>query len=370
MSENKQIEIYEFNSHSNYWLVRADGGKNYDNFKYNQFISVQHNEVSLNALSSGERLLSTEKPIEYYKRLISSIYKDKKLSKRKITFTAIELYRFIEEMSVGDYVIVPSSKSNYFLIGKIISNVYECPKAEKMESTHQYEHSRDIKRRDVQWINEVPRNKVNPKFLNGTLSVHHQISNITELSKYVDGLISPIFFKDGKLNLWLRVNTLEGITSESWRDLYTLIDDVKNPEINEKIIATSNVESPGNISLQSIVDFLSSNDWIFSSGLFTLAALFGKINTKGVEIEGLLPAWHKYKMNRLDYRERKVEVEQTEKDAELKDIKRDLEIEKTRKELRTIGEMDISIDAPDVCYEDAGQTQGDFGDQSDVDLSL
>lgn len=47
MSHKNQIEIYQFNSRAKYWLVRADGGKYYDDFKYNHFISIHHNQVTL-----------------------------------------------------------------------------------------------------------------------------------------------------------------------------------------------------------------------------------------------------------------------------------------------------------------------------------
>ena len=102
MSNYKQIEIYQFNSRSNYWLVRADGGKFYEDFKYNHFISIHHNEVGLNNLSTDELLFTAEKTIEYYKKQINDIYQDKNLSKHQITFTAKRLYSFIEEMSVGE----------------------------------------------------------------------------------------------------------------------------------------------------------------------------------------------------------------------------------------------------------------------------
>lgn len=214
----------------------------------------------------------------------------------------------------------------------------------------------------MKWINEIPRYKVNPKFLYSTLTVHHTISNITELSKYVDGLISPIFFKDGKLNLWLRVNTPKGISSASWKDLYAVIDDVKNPVINEDIIATSNVESPGYITLQSIGQFISTNHGMFSSGLISLAVLFGKVSIKGIEINGILPAYRQNQISKLEFKERSIDVKQKEKDVELQDLKRDLEIEKTRKELRAIREMEISVDAPHVYYENAEQMQKDSDD--------
>lgn len=267
-------------------------------------------------------------------------------------------------MSVGDYVIVPSFKSNYFLVGQITSDVYEkdIPK-EQLTLNHGYEQSTDIKRREVKWINEVPRRKVNPKFLYSTLTVHHTIFNITDLSKYINGLISPLYFKDGKLHLQLRVNTNEPITSSMWKNLYSIIDEYKNPEIDEEIIATSNVESPGEITLQSISQFISDNHWMLNSGLIGLGLLFGDIDIKGIKVKGLFPYSQQIKTARLEERKLTVEVETMEKDAALKDMQRELEIEKTRQELellKNVRAFEITVDSPNVSYENVAQTQMGF----------
>ena len=364
MSHKNQIEIYQFNSRAKYSLVRAEGGKYYDDFKYNHFISIHHNQVTLADLQTTDLLLTTEKTIEHYKQQIARVYQDKSLSKHQITFTAKRLYSFIEDMSVGDYVIVPSFKSNYFLVGQITSDVYEkdIPK-EQLTLNHGYEQSTDIKRREVKWINEVPRRKVNPKFLYSTLTVHHTIFNITDLSKYINGLISPLYFKDGKLHLQLRVNTNEPITSSMWKNLYSIIDEYKNPEIDEEIIATSNVESPGEITLQSISQFISDNHWMLNSGLIGLGLLFGDIDIKGIKIKGLFPYSQQRKTARLEERKLTVEVETMEKDVALKDMQRELEIEKTRQELellKNVRAFEITVDSPNVSYENVAQTQMGF----------
>ncbi|WP_270297992.1 hypothetical protein [Streptococcus parasanguinis] len=114
---DKKIELIELKSNTRYWLVRADGGKYYEHFKHHSFISVHHNEITLEKLQSSTLLLTKEKNIEYYKMQILAEHKDDNWTKHKIAFAANRLYSFIEEMTIGDYVIVPSYKSNYFLIG-------------------------------------------------------------------------------------------------------------------------------------------------------------------------------------------------------------------------------------------------------------
>lgn len=105
MKHRKELEIYNFNLRAKYWLVRADGGKYYDDFKYNHFISIHHNEVTLQDLETSELLLTAEKTIEHYKKTIANIYEKQSLTKHQITFTAKRLYCFIEEMdTVNNYV--------------------------------------------------------------------------------------------------------------------------------------------------------------------------------------------------------------------------------------------------------------------------
>ena len=139
-----------------------------------------------------------------------------------------------------------------------------------------------------------------------------------------------------------------------WKNLYSIIDKYKNSEIDEEIIATSNVESPGIITLQSIGQFISDNHWMLNSGLIGLGLLFGDIDIMGIKVKGLLPYLHQRKTASLEERKLAVEVETMEKDSELKDIQREIEKEKARQELESLREVrafDISVDSPSVSYE-------------------
>lgn len=360
-----KITLAKLDARARYWLVRADGGKYYNHFKYEHFISVHHNEITLDLLQSTEILLTKEKTVEHYKNVITKQHENDTWSKHQITFAAKRLYNFIEDMSIGDYVVIPSFKSHYFLIGQIVDDVIELPTIQNITLNHGYDITNDRKRRKVQWINEVPRYKINSKFLYSTLTMHHSIIEITQYSKYLDPLISPFYYKNGTLNLQLNINTQKPITSDVWKELYSIIDNSKNFEIKEEIIATTNVESPGNINLQAIGQFISDYNWVFTSGLWSLAFLFGDIDLKGIKIKGVFPYLHARKMKELDERLKTVEVETAEKDAQLNDLKRNIEIEKARKELQAIRNLDITIDVPSVHYGNEEQKQKDFVEKQD-----
>ncbi|KST94056.1 hypothetical protein [Lactococcus lactis] len=263
-------------------------------------------------------------------------------------------------MSIGDYIIVPSRKSNYFLIGQISSDVEEIESVPDLLLNHGYERNKDLKRRKVRWINEVPRKKFNAKFLYSTLTLHHSIIEITEYAKYIDGLISPFYLKNGKINLKLNVNTEKPITSTVWSNLYSLIDSKRNQNIDEEIIVTTNVESPGDLNLSTLIQYALDHKYIFESGIFIIASLFGDIDIFGLKLKGLFPYLQNRKVDKLELRKLTVEVEEKEKESELNDLKRTIEMEKSRKELQEIRMLDITIDAPNVSYGNEPQRQMDL----------
>ena len=371
---DKKIELIELKSNARYWLVRADGGKYYEHFKHHSFISVHHNEITLEKLQSSTLLLTKEKNIEYYKMQILAEHKDDNWTKHKIAFAAKRLYSFIEEMTIGDYVIVPSYKSNYFLIGQITGEVKEVHLPEESSLNYEFDTTTDSKRRKVKWINEVPRRKINPKFLYSTLTMHQSIIEVTQYSKYIDGLISPLYLKEGKLNLKLNVNTEKPITSQMWKSLYSVIDLIRNEKLDEEITVTTNVESPGDINLTTIVKFVSDHKDFLNYGILSLAVLFGDVDIKIAKIKGVVPTLISIGERLEEKRKLKIEndsamidLETKEKDVELHDIERRIQIKEAENKLlqlslndsHQIRELDITIDSPNVSYANEDQTQTD-----------
>ena len=102
---------------------------------------------------------------------------------------------------------------------------------------------------------------------------------------------------------------------------------------------------------------------MLNSGLIGLGLLFGDIDIKGIKIKGLFPYSQQRKTARLEERKLTVEVETMEKDVALKDMQRELEIEKTRQELellKNVRAFEITVDSPNVSYENVAQTQMGF----------
>ena len=369
MSE-KELTIYEIPDDTQYWLVRADGGKYYSDFKYSNTISLQDNELTLE-LFNGPATPSHEVRLEFYKKQIAKAKPDYK--KQQVTITAKKMISFINQMKIGDIVVVPSESTKYFLVGVIISDPYELTdeKVEKLRTIGKrlkYDVSENKKRRKVKWLNEVPRGKINSNFLY-TLTMHQSIINVTESSDYITPLVSPMYISDNKLTLCIRVNTPRGITSETWQDLYVMINELRNKDIDERIAVKTNVESPGYIILSSSLGQLLGNDPIaFISGLIVLAGiLFGGIELgKFKVVKGIVPGIidtikdiQEIKMNDLKIEGMEIDLENKKKDQPVADLQREKEFKELTK---VIESMDLWLDEPKAPNANGFQMQMDFDD--------
>ncbi|GMR70614.1 hypothetical protein NUITMVRA1_12910 [Aerococcus viridans] len=380
--EENEYNILQIPNDTQYWLVRADGGKYYDEFKFTKSISIKENEIKLEDLRTNEKLLvNTEQSLKYYKEVISKIYPNK--SKQQISIIAKKNYNFIEEMKVGDIVLVPSFRSTKFLIGVVTSEVLEKSQNQidndlEMGINYMFPVSENMKYRKINWVNEVPRSKLNPKILY-TLTMHQTIINITDSGDLINNLISPIYIKYGVINVSLSVNTKKPIDSESWEALYSLVNEYRNDNIGERITVKSNVESPGFITLSTTAiinsQILDNSDPIFL-GIIAIALLFGEINTNYINLKGLFPYLQVAKKNKLEIKRKelenekieiendglRVDLEEKKEKQEVDKLKRDLERRKLTAKIR---EMDLGIDTPNVKNESLIQTQMDLSENED-----
>lgn len=378
MSE-KELTIYEIPDDTQYWLVRADGGKYYKDFEYSNTISIQDNDLSLE-LFNGPAMLSHEVRLDYYKKKIASVKPE--FNPHQVSIAAKKMLAFINQMKIGDIVIVPSKQTKHFLIGVILSEPYELTDKQledlqKRGERMNYKASDNIKRRKVKWLNEVSRNRVNSNFFY-TLTMHQSIIDVSDTRDYIAPLLSPIYIQDNKLTLCIRVNTPRGITSETWQSLYTMINELKNTKINESIVVKSNVQSPGFIVLtSSLTQFIEGMPLSLSGLIVIYQLLLGDIEFKGYRIKGLIPtAYELYRdwtmdkkeakskdldneMKALEVREKELELAQKEKDQQLADLQRERESIKISNEIEM---LNLSLDEPKAPNANGFQMQMDFDD--------
>lgn len=285
--------IVEYHDDISFWLVRADGGKYYQDFKENNFISISNNEVSLNEIKERSQpslfkdtLMMEREELQKY---ISSVYPEK--NNRQLGHLITRHMNFLFTMKEGDIVLVPSKGSKSFLIGKISSQPFECSEKELLAfETAEFENCPDTKRRKVEWLKEIYGEGI-PKEVHWIFSAHQAVFNLDDHIEHLLRLVSPMYIYKEKISLNLKINTKGNMTSSQWFNFYTItqkfiefLEDEMNMNKKINIDTQTNVQSPGFLNL--IFDDLR----VFL--LFT-AVLFGEIEIKrydiNISIKGIVP---------------------------------------------------------------------------------
>lgn len=364
------LNILQLPDDIGYWLVRADGGKYYEDFMQNNFISISDNEITIEMIRNRVESSIAGVTLDHYKNIYKEIFKG--WTSQQIAHGASRTHKFMDEMKIGDLVLVPSKKSSHFIIGIITSDPYEVDK-DVLDNKVEVHHAVNpyLKRRNIKWIKEVPRKDISEK-LYWILSAHQTIFDLEEEKEYINQLLSPIYIQDGICHGTLRISKQEGLNQNEWYDLYTIIKE--QTKDTEEVIIRSNVQSPGLIELVTTNPITTISIMIALSG-----AVFGKVKFGGIELQGILPFFQSFRKGEIEIKKAKKEVEMMDLDKKFKEIENEraqleLEKEKTSWEIEKIKkEAELVRERLQISNFDAGKTlssvekQMDNDDISDVD---
>lgn len=320
--------ILDIPSDINYWLVRADGGKYYDDFFLNDFVAIADNDVTLESICSFPQL-NTEigYTIEGFKALYQEHYP--KWSNQQISHAASRTMKFVTEIKVNDIVIVPSHRSLNFIIGIVSGEPYQIIESD-LSISENYKTCPYLKRRNVKWLKEVPRAAISDKMF-WVLSTHQTILPLSAEAEYLDRLLAPIYIKDGYCYGTLRVNKKGDISSTEWLTLYKVIEKIKSDAPD--VFVKSNVQSPGLITILSTA---GNTSLIMALTLLLSGVILGEINISGIKVQGIVPYF--FGKGKLERERMKLENEKLKIENDLKRIEVDKAQESTNIELN-VGEV-------------------------------
>lgn len=265
------------NPERRYWLVRTMGGDYYPEYKTRGFIAIGYNPISLKdikyAISKGKdsQKALIEISLSHYGEMSNNSYKSAQL----LTFT--------NDMKIGDIVIMPARISGYVSLGEITGDVYEETNISKDIEACQFS-----KRRNVRWIKEYNRNKLNPK-LQLIFASRHIISNIDKYSLYIDSFINDFYKKDNETFLVLKVKEEDDISGSDITfisDILSVLDDYSRENqlqvTSEDIKVKISLQSPGDILMHAF-----SSEGIMILGLIIMIIKSGSFSynkEEGVKI--------------------------------------------------------------------------------------
>ena len=289
-------------SNPNYWLIRTESGSFYEIFKKKDYVSIGFDKIDINDI--GKNI--DKKKDEALKEKIATLYPDYK----KPGLVLSQLRKFLFDIEKGDIIIIPSKNSRKLCVGQAISAPYQIKKElknkELLADTLTY-----MKRIDVKWIAEINKNSYDI-YIYKLLSSHQAIVSANSYKNFINRMIFPIYYQDGKIHLCFNIKTEDNISLDDTYDFYSLIkesidlfNELTNSDIKGEISVKSTVNSAG------MIEFLGHPTVMFAviSILIFLGLCGGKINVKylngefdfNLESAGLIQKlldWYKEKNNK------------------------------------------------------------------------
>lgn len=336
---NISIPLLNIPKSTQYWFVRAYGGKYYSEFLEEGYIGLGDDRIRIADIEDysekdGFKNISSLENIKIIYKVFYPEY-----TKQQVTLFSKRLFNFLYSMKENDIVIVPSKSSERFLVGVIQGEPYDSVIHLEAET----EDKKDIfkKRRDVIWIKEIKRKEL-PEKMYWVLSAHQSFFNIDEYAEQLGSLLSPLYMRDNEVIATFHVGTQKEITIKDWGVLQEVLIHSAGDQAGQ-ISLKIDVQSPGEIILLGSIDNLegiieigkniismvqdnpSSTFWVF-------AAIFGGVQYKDFNVFGIIPYF--FGEGKLRREKMKAENKSLQLDHEIKTHRFEMEKKKDLSELK------------------------------------
>ncbi|BBD93564.1 hypothetical protein [Staphylococcus caprae] len=278
MEENNKyakeiLKIDYFPSDINYWLIRTNGGRWFEEFfelnhvtiiSDNYYLSDFNNLNTLKQFKNRVKTLNNRIQNKISKKFShladeerNKLIKLLTLSSRQCTVLSKRLFTFIQKINIGDYIIIPNINSNSYKIGIVKSNANEYSTTKmkainRKAKSDKFTPSNNKLYRKIEWIKEINKYELDSDILNKTYN-HQTIINLTEYKNKINSLLNSIFIQDGLLHINLNVSRKESINNKLWLKLHNTIDDIESIANSETEAIKVDVQSPGFLEIATII---------------------------------------------------------------------------------------------------------------------
>lgn len=325
--ENGDAPVLSIDTDTNYWFIRANGGKFYTDFLENNFIGISDNKIKtldIGREKDSKSVISVEN--------IKDIYTDKypEYNAQKTTLYSKRLYSFAYDMKIGDIVLVPSKSSISFLVGIVSSNLYDGNITIDDEKQFNYSKCNYIKRREVIWIKEINRDEL-PQKMFWVLSAHQSFFNVTEYANRINDVISPLYRYGDQYHTNIFVDMDNELSIKDWNQITTQLIEQLNDDMN-KINMEAEIHSPGWLNficttdpmllkslLNSLVHMIDTHQTFIITGTsgvgttWLLNTVIKIIGGKKIKEEGIIEWIQNRNSQHMDNKLKKIELVEKEK---------------------------------------------------------
>lgn len=199
----KKGEIYYLSGEESYWLFSSGKSEElFDSFEREGVIGIGWDKISLEEIKENNE----DKLKGLFKERYSDLeekYKTDKGFIQYVSLTINKLKRFVDEIKLGDIIVLKDRGRNQIKFGKVISEAEESKNIKLMiDDSLGYCN----KFRKVKWLKTINKEKTQPE-LKLALSARHAISviNNEKVKEEINREIFSFFYRGQDLHMVFRV---------------------------------------------------------------------------------------------------------------------------------------------------------------------
>ena len=243
------INIPIINDDTNYWFVRTNSGTKFEDFYFKNYIAIAWDRLNdLEFIKEGNNDLLKQQVEQAYPQ------------ETKPGSIASQIMRFVNEMKIGDYVMIPGTNCDRIAFGQITGDIYlyEPTFEEKLDLLSSGEELSFLKRRNVKWLTDYPfeRNELDPMLIPIIYS-YGTIVNANPYSTFINRTLYSQYYHKGMLHSIIDVNKRTNISLVDFNNLINGVfstlhyySDISGFEVDESELSIkATINSPGPVEI-------------------------------------------------------------------------------------------------------------------------
>ena len=240
----------KFSGEEKYWIISSGKQKDlYDYFYEHKIIGLAWDKINVNEINKK----SLEDIVEVYKdkyQYLEKNYKEKSGYLRAVTIFSKELYYFVNEMQIGDIVVVKDRSRNKLMFGKVVSDAITAEEHIKHLPIDTIRGNCNKIRR-IEWLRIKEKEVVSERIKNNIRTQQAIVKvNDDRTVNEINKTIFSLFVRGDYVHAVFNLKKEEDIEFENYYKFLGLIHEAKKDTISsETFYIKSNVSSPGPVEI-------------------------------------------------------------------------------------------------------------------------
>lgn len=284
----KKDDIYYLSGEEKYWLFSSGKSEDlFESFDRDGLIGIGWDKISLEEIQKN-----TENELkELFKKKYAFLEKRYNSDKGFVQYTSLtvnKLRRFVNEINLGDIIVLKDRGKNQIKFGKVISEAKSSNDIRLMiDDSLGYCN----KIRKVKWMKTINKDETQSE-LRLALTARHAVSMINEekVKEEVNREIFSLFYRNNNLHMVFRVEKETSIDFDKFNEFQNVINELKQEclkktKTENRLNIKTNVQSPGPIEYFGNPEIIQ---YIYDS-IETIGAtgMIGVMGTVGLSYTGL-----------------------------------------------------------------------------------